>query len=174
MRLLSLAMFPIVASAAYAQPNLSIQELPGHRTEATIDLDAPPAAIYAAMTDYAHWKTFLTDVASARVLSGGREDAKLRTESHVLGSEVTIAFRNTPNTAMRFTVTDGPPGARGGGELLLMPLDNGTRTRVRAVLYLEVVGLPGWFVSDSRLRNMREAKLRRDLGDLARTFRSAT
>jgi uncharacterized membrane protein len=174
MRSLGLALFPVLATVAYAQPNIAIREVPGHRTEATVDLDAPPDKVYAAMTNYDRWQTFLTDVKSLHVLSGGRENAKVRTESRSLGSEVTIAFQNIPNKAMRFTLIDGPPGARGSGELVLVPLDNGARTRVRAMLYLEVVGLPGWFVSDSRLRTARQGKLRQDLTDLGRAFRSST
>jgi hypothetical protein len=50
---------------------------------------------------------------------------------------------------------------------VLQPIDNGHRTRVHATFYLDVVGAPGLFVGDGKLRNMREAKLRADLNDVA-------
>jgi hypothetical protein len=85
-----------------------------------------------------------------------------------LEHEVTVQFDNDPGRAVRFKGVDGPPGGRASGTYLLEPLDGGARTRVVASLYLDVVGVPSLFVSDSKIKHMREAKLRADMTDVAR------
>ena len=54
----------------------------------------------------------------------------------------------------------------------MTPIDGGRRTRVVARLYMDVVGMPGLFIRDSTIRDMRQAKLRADLTDLAARFAS--
>lgn len=71
---------------------------------------------------------------------------------------------------MRFRGVEGQPGGRAHGEYVLQPIDGGQRTHVVADLYLDVVGIPGWFVSDTQIRSIRRTKLERDLADVARHF----
>ena len=159
----------VLAAPASADP-IEMSEQPHHVTTATITIDAPPAQIYALATDYAHWQANLTDVRSVKVERGGRDDARVRFRSRALQHEVVVQFDNVADHEIRFRGVEGPPGGRASGTYFLEPLDGGRRTRIVASLYLEVVGLPGWFVSDSKLRGLREAKLRADLTDLARAF----
>ncbi len=166
--LLALAAVTAGAPAAHAATAPTITERPHHSSQATITIDAPPAEVYAAMTDYALWPRFLTDVEWTKVQAGGRRDARVRMLTRSLGHEVTIQFDNIDNQAVRFKLVDGPPGARANGTYALVPLDNGTRTRVDATLYMNVVGAPGLFVSDSKIKKLRQAKLRGDLADGAR------
>jgi hypothetical protein len=51
-------------------------------------------------------------------------------------------------------------------------VDGGARTRVVASFYLDVHGVVGLFMSAKKVRGMRQAKLRADLGDVAARFAS--
>jgi uncharacterized membrane protein len=154
--------FTLLALAA-----ISLQEMPGHTTEATVDVDAPPAVVYALVTDYARWPQLLGDVRSVKVERGGPRDARVKFRSEILDHTVTVLFDNDPDRSIKFIGVEGPPGGRARGSYLLEPIDGGRRTRVHASLFLDVVGPAGVFVTDSKLRRMREAKLRADLTDVA-------
>lgn len=178
MRLVSLvlgivfaATFPMHARAAPAGERAAITERSKTVSNGVIIIDAPPADVYMLMTDYANWRRFLTDIRSVSIVSGGRRDARVTMSSRALDHEVTVAFDNSPDKLVRFRLVDGPRGARATGEYLLVPIDSGTRTRVEATLYMDVVGVVGVFVSDGKIRSMRQAKLRADLEDLARWVR---
>lgn len=168
--LVLLSILSTLATPAEAQ-SIALRELGEHRTEAVVELDAPPGRVYDLLSDYQAWRTIFRDIVALDVLSGGRDDAKVRMKSRVLGQTVTVQFRNTPGVVTRFVLVDGPPGARGNGTIELTPLAGGSRTRVRAVLFMDAVGFPGLFMTEGRLRKMRQAKLRGDLEDLARVVR---
>jgi uncharacterized membrane protein len=159
---MSTASFLLAALAA-----ISMREAPSHTTEATVEVDAPPARIYALVTDYARWPQLLGDVRSVKVERGGPRDARVRFRSEILDHTVTVQFDNDPGRVIHFVGVEGPPGGRARGTYVLEPIDNGRRTRVHASFYLDVVGAAGVFVTDKKLRTMREAKLRADLTDVA-------
>jgi uncharacterized membrane protein len=173
MRRLSVIAFLALAPAAVAGPaqQASISEASRTVSKGSIIVVATPADVYALITDYAQWRTFLTDVTYVKVESGGRRDARVRMESRALEHRVTIAFDNDPDKAVRFRLVDGPRGARATGEYLLVGIDGGKRTRIDATLYMDVVGATGIFVTDKKIRKMRQAKLRADLEDVARWMR---
>jgi uncharacterized membrane protein len=166
----------LIAGSLFAIPaearadGVAIAEKPGHITEATVVVDATPAEIYALVTDYAQWRSVLSDVTSVTVTSGARRNARVLFRSRALAHEVTVVFDNVANDTIRFKGVDGPPGGRASGTYVLRPIDGGRRTQVTARLYLDVVGVPGMFVRDSTLRSMRQAKLRADLMDVAHRF----
>lgn len=139
-------------------------------TEGSVVVEATPAEIYAAATEYARWERLFSDVKDVKVLSGARKDALVRFSSRALDLTVSVRFSNLDARAVRFVLVDGPPGGRCHGEFVLTPLDDGTRTRVSAKLSSYVVGPLSVFVSKNTLREQREAKLRADLKDLARRF----
>lgn len=152
---------------------LVLTEKPGHVTEAVITLDASPSEIFALVTEYANWKSILSDVTSVQVKSGGRRDAKVRFHSKALGHTVTVAFDNVTDRLVRFRGIDGPPGGRASGSFELTPIDGGRRTRVVGRLYMDVVGVPGVFISDSKIKSMRVTKLRTDMTDVMKAFPAA-
>ena len=135
-------------------------------------IDATPAQIYALVTDYRNWRSVFTDVQSVSVQSGGQRDAAVRFRSHALAHEVTVKFDNVPDQLVRFRGIHGPPGGRANGSYELTPLAGGRRTLVRGRLYMDVVGLPSLFITDSKIRSMRQAKLRADMTDVLRRFPS--
>jgi uncharacterized membrane protein len=147
---------------------ISLVTTPGHITEGTVVVDAPPAQVYNLVTDYVRWPSILSDVRSVKVERGGRDNARVRFRSHALEHEVTVQFDNDPGRLIRFKGVKGPPGGRASGSYVLQPIEGGRRTRVVASLYMDVVGIPGLFVSDDKIARMREAKLRADLTDLER------
>lgn len=166
------ALTSFVAVSTARAGGITITEKPGHVTEARATIDATPAQIYALVTDYAHWVPVLTDIKSVTVESGGRRNATVRFTSRVLEHEVTVVFDNDVDRMIRFRGIKGPPGGRASGTYVLTPIDGGRRTEVTAHLYLDVVGVVGVFVSDSKIRAMRQAKLRADLTDVKRYFAS--
>jgi len=158
-----------VSSIGHAD-RVVLDEKGGHVTEGVVTIDAPPDEIYRLVTDYGRWPAILSDVTSVKVERGGSENARVRFHSRAIGYDVTVVFENIPNRALRFLGVEGPPGGRARGEYRMEPIDGGRRTRVTADLYLDVVGIPGWFVSDSSIRDKRREKLGRDLTDIATYF----
>ena len=151
---------------------VTLTEKSDHVTEAVATIDATPTQIYDVVTDYANWRTVLNDVTSVTVISGGSRDAKVRFKSRALDHEVTIVFDNDVDRSIHFVAVDGPPGARAGGSYVFQPIDDGKRTLVTATLYVNIVGAAGLFIRDSTIRDMRQAKLRTDMTDVARWFSS--
>ena len=160
----------VALPSAVQADGVALAEKPDHVTVAVITVDATPAQIYDLVSDYANWRTVLTDVTEVKVVSGGPRDAKVRFRSRALDHEVTVQFDNDVDHVIRFRGVDGPPGARASGSYVLEPIDGGTRTQVTATLYVNVVGVVGLFFRDSTLRSMRQAKLRADMTDVARWF----
>jgi hypothetical protein len=148
-----------------------IAEQPHHVSQGMIDIDAPPAAVYALVTSYASWPSFLSDVTYVHIDGGGRHDGRVTFRSRALRNQkVTLLFDNDPDSKITFRGIKGPPGASAWGSYTLEPIDNGKRTRVIAKLYMDVDGAPALFVRDKTIRKMRQTKLRADLDDVARYF----
>lgn len=160
-----------IATDASAQPQtVALAELPDHVTQARVIIDAPPAAVYALVTDYANWPAVFSDITKVSVESGGRDDARVRFRSRALGHTVTVVFANTPDRKVSFRGVEGPPGGKAHGEYTFEPIDGGLRTRVTAELYMDVKGAPSWFVGDKKIRDMRRTKLSADFNDVAKYF----
>ncbi len=161
-----------LASDVRADP-IAMQEKPGHVTTATVVVDASPAEIYAAVTDYVHWPTLFSDVRAAKVEGGGVRDARVRFTSHVLEHEVVVKFDNIPDQQIRYIGIEGPRGGRASGSYVFEPIEGGKRTKVTATMYLDVVGVIGAFVSDNKTKSMREGKLKADINDVVHHFAAA-
>lgn len=159
----------VIATQAHADV-VHLIEHPHHITEGRVLIDASPDEIYDLVTSYGQWRSFLSDIRSVTVENGDRDHARVRFRSNALGRTVTLQFDNEPDRSISFRGVEGPPGGRAGGEYLLLPIDDGTRTQVVAKLYMDVVGAPALFVRDKTIREMRRAKLLADLSDLERYF----
>ena len=160
-----------VSTHAYAE-DLQLVEKPHHVTEARIVIDATPDEVYELVTTYHQWRWYFSDIRAVSVEDGDRDHARVRFKSNTLGRTVTVQFDNEPGRSISFRGVEGPPGGRASGEYDLVPIDNGKRTQVTARLYMDVVGAPGLFVRDKQIREMRQAKLRADLNDIAAHFRA--
>lgn len=159
-----------IATAAHADV-VALREAPDHTTETTVIVDAPSDEVYALVTDYARWPGVFSDVLSVKVLRGGREDAVVRMKSRAFGRTVTVQFENLAGRVIRFRGIEGPPGGKARGEYVLIPIDDGKRTRVEARLYMDVGGPARLFVSKREVTVMRQAKLSADLNDVLAWFR---
>ncbi|HEU4614538.1 MAG TPA: SRPBCC family protein [Kofleriaceae bacterium] len=160
----------LVAAEARAD-EVQLVDRPDHVTEAHVIVNASPAQIYDVVTSYASWPSVFSDIRSVKVERGGREDAEVTFRSRALhDQQVTVKFANVPGRAVRFRGIKGPPGGSARGEYVMTPIDGGKRTRVDAMLYMDVSGLPSLFVRESTVRGMRRAKLHADLADLNAHF----
>lgn len=157
-----------VTAEAHAE-QISLTERGGHITSASIVVDATPAEIYALVTDYANWRSAFSDIESVEVKSGGRENAVVEFRSRALDNKVTVQFENTRDHVIAFRGIKGPPGGRAYGSYTLVPLPGG-KTRVDAMLFMDVTGVPGVFFGESKIRPLRQAKLRADMTDVKRHF----
>jgi hypothetical protein len=172
MTMVSYLALAAVAFASDARDHLLLTEKPGHATEGIVVVDASPSEVYALVTDYASWPSIFRDVSSVEQLGGGRREASVRFTSRAIGRTVTVKFDNVADRLIRFHGTKGPPGGVSSGSYQLTPIDNGTRTLVHARLYMNVTGVPGMFISDAKIRSMRQTKLRSDMNDVIRRFPS--
>jgi hypothetical protein len=158
--------------AAHAAPTIRLWQSPNSAvSEGQVDVQASPAAIYAAMTDYPRWPSLFSDVEFTKLKGGGREDALLQFKSRTFGKPQVFRFRNVPNRVIRYELTDGPSGVKVMWEAWFEPTepDTGT-TRIRLRMYVHVGGIYGWIVSKKTVRKYRERKLERDLVDLGKRF----
>lgn len=169
MRWLGLTTLLIAATSAHAD-TVQLAELPGHITEGRVIVDASPAEIYELVTSYSQWPQYFSDIEAVKVESGGRDDARIEFRSRAIDRKVTVQFDNEPGVAVNFRGVKGPPGGRSSGRYTLIPLDGGKRTQVVAQLYMDVVGPPALFVRDTAIRDIRQIKLKADLGDIAAHF----
>ncbi|HEY1555863.1 MAG TPA: SRPBCC family protein [Kofleriaceae bacterium] len=158
------------AAPAVHADDVTIADEAHHVTSGTVTLDASPAEVYRAVTDYAHWRALLGDVLSVRVERGGPRDAKVWFRSRILGHEFALQFDNVADREIRFRAVEGPPGAHATGDYVLEPIDGGKRTRVTAHLYIDVSGVASIVYRDAKVRRMRRDKLEADLADTARHF----
>ena len=166
MQSLRLAALAVLVSVP-ARADFTVVERGRNWSEAEIVVDATPSELYALATNYERWREVFSDIKSVRIVGGDdRSNAKVQFDSRALEHEVTVQFDNVKDQALRFRGIKGPPGGRARGEYLLEPIDGGTRTRIHAKLYMDVVGVAGVFVRDATLRRMRQAKLTRDLRDI--------
>jgi hypothetical protein len=159
----------VVASEANAD-GMAIREMPGHVSEGTVIVNAPPAEVYALVTNYANWRSVFSDVDSVQLKSGNRDNAQVEFRSRALGRKVTVAFHNEPDSAIRFQGVKGPPGGSSHGEYRLSPIDGGARTLVTGRLFMDVSLPASLVVSSRRVREIRQQKLRADLTAIARYF----
>lgn len=158
-----------VSSIAVGE-GLTMRELPGHITEGVVILNAPPDVVYAHAIAYESWATQLSDIRAVRWESGDRDHARVRFRSESFDQSITVQFDNIPGRVIRFHSVKAPPGGRASGVYTLTPIDGGTRTRIVARLYMDVVGPPRLLFSEHKIRAMRHAKLAVDLRDTQRWF----
>lgn len=135
--------FVAARAAPAAAEEATLTELGGARTQGVIEVDASPARVYALVTYYENWPNVLSDIKRVDVKSGPRDEAKVWFDSRAMKHGVTVQFDNDKDGVIRFRLVDGPRGARATGEYVLEGVDGGTRTRIRATLYMNVVGAVG-------------------------------
>ena len=159
-----------VAPRAQASPDVRVFQNPDESaiTEGETMLAIDPDTAYRAVTDYARWAIMFPDVRRVVVTSqsGGHDRV---TFIHPDGNRDNVHFHNRPAArVVWFEDTGGR--AEVWVEISFLPGGQPGTTRVHSRLYADVHGWASLFVSDDKIRSMREQRVRGDLSQLRAYF----
>jgi hypothetical protein len=158
-----------VAPRAQASPDVRVYQNPEESaiTEGDTVIATDPDTAYRTVTDYARWTIMFSDIKRVIITSqaGGHDRV---TFVHGDGNRDNIHFHNRPATrTVWFEDTGGR--AEVWVEIVFAAGDPGT-TRVHTRLFADVHGWASLFVSDGKIRSMREQRVRDDLAHLRAYF----
>jgi hypothetical protein len=167
---MGLVVVAAVSAAAAAPAQLRIYQSPDDDaiTVGETTLAADPDAAYRAATEYARWAVIFPDIHRVVVTSQRGDDARV-TFIHPDGNRDNLHFRNQPAARMVWFEDTGGR-AEVWGEILFLPGDRPGTTRVRSRLYADVNGFVSLFVSDGKVRTLREQRIRDELTQLRAYF----
>jgi len=134
--------------------------------ETVIDID--PDAAYQAVADYGRWSTIFPDIRRVVVTKQLGSDARV-TLIHAAGNRDNVHFRNQPLARMVWFEDTGGR-AKVWAEIVFAPGDRPGTTHVRSRIYADVPGFASLFVSDAKLRRLRQQRIRDDLSNLRAYF----
>ena len=158
------------ATSAAASPEVHIYQSPYDNaiTEGETTLATSPDAAYQLVTDYAQWSSIFPDIRRVIVTSQRGPEARV-TFIHPDGNRDNLHFRNRPVTrTVWFEDTGGR--AEVWAEIVFLPGDRPGTTRVHSRLYADVHGIASLFVSDRKIRRLREQRIRDELTQLHAYF----
>ena len=162
-------LLPVIGAVPRSVP---VRDFPDSTTSGQIEISAPPHEVYQRLTDYTRWSPMFSDITSATLESGGRDDATLRFTSKTFRHALRVRFANSPGQSIQYTVLEGqPPNVQIDQKWLLTPLAEGSRTLVEERVHMEVRGLFSIYFTPAKVKDMREQKVQTDLQDLAANFR---
>jgi hypothetical protein len=156
------------AEAAPSEIRVSESRDDDQITEAftTLTVDADDA--YRAVTDYARWTTIFPDIHQVVVTQQAGVDARV-TLVHTAGNRDNIHFRNRPaKRTVWFEDTGGR--AEVWAEITFIPGKQAGTTVVHSRIYADVHGVASIFVSNSKLRHLRQERIVNDLTQLRTYF----
>lgn len=137
-------------------------------TEGETVLAADPDAVYREVSDFARWSVMFPNIRQVIITSRNGEDARV-TFIHPDGNRDNLHFRNRPQSrVVWFEDTGGR--AEVWAEISFLPGQQAGTTRVHSRLYADVHGVTSLFVSDRKLRSLREQRIREDLTHLRAHF----
>ena len=159
-----------VAPRAQASPDVRVFQNPDQSaiTEGETVLATDPDTAYRVLTDYARWPTMFPDIKRVIITSqqGGHDRV---TFIHTEGNRDNVHFHNRPEARLVWFEDTGGR-AEVWFEILFMPGMQPGTTRVHSRLYADVNGWASLFVSDNKIRSMREQRTREDLAHLRAYF----
>ncbi len=140
----------------------------GSMTEGETLLDVAPDVAYAEVADYLRWPSIFADIYTVTITKQAGDDARVtfvgpddhhdNLHFHNRSAAHTIWFEDTGGSSTVWAEIAFLAGAVPG------------TTRVHSRLFADVGGVAGFFVSDSRVRKMREQRVYDDLFDLHAHF----
>lgn len=133
-------------------------------TEGDVIVAAEPDAAYRAVTDYGRWPQIFKNVRRAVV----GENARV-TFVHDDGSADVLQFKNRADQHVLWFQQIGGD-ADVWAETTFSPGPEPGTTHVHARFFADVTGATSWFVSDDKVRKLREKQVRDDLQQLAAYF----
>lgn len=174
-RLAALAAVALVAvrPAAASPAEIRVSQSPDDDaiTQGETTLDADPDVAFQTAVDYARWAVIFPDIRRVIITSQNGNDARV-TFIHPDGNRDNVHFRNQPAARMLWFEDTGGR-AEVWAEILFLPGDRPGTTRVRSRLYADVHGFASLFVSDRKIRTLREQRVRSDLAQLRAYFARA-
>jgi hypothetical protein len=140
----------------------------GAITEGETFLGADPDTVYRAVTDYPRWTAMFPDIRQVIITSqaGGHDRV---TFVHADGNRDNVHFHNLPAARMVWFEDTGGR-AEVWVEIMFLPGNRPGTTRVHSRLYADVHGWASLFVTDGKLRSLREQRVREDLTHLRAYF----
>jgi len=158
----------LCALVATAHANVNIFEKGQNVTEGDAIIATDPETAYRAVTDYQRWLTMFKNVRRAILLHQDGNEAKVRFV-HDDGSHDDLHFKNRPQTrTMWFEQLGGDAEVK--AEIAFYPgADPGT-CRVHTRFYADVKGMASLFVSDDKVKKLRQEQVRDDLTQLQAYF----
>ncbi|TMQ15753.1 MAG: SRPBCC family protein [Deltaproteobacteria bacterium] len=162
------------AGASAATPeNVRVYQNPDDDaiTEGETTLAAEPDVAYRAATDYLRWAVMFSDIRHVIVTSQNGNDARV-TFVHFDGNRDNIHFRNQPAARMVWFEDTGGR-AEVWAEIVFLRGDRPGTTRVHSRLYADVHGLASLFVSNRKIRRLREQRVHDQLTELRAYFTRA-
>ena len=168
--LAAVALIALVAGPAAASPEVRVFQSPDDDaiTQGETTLDADPDVAFQTAADYARWAVIFPDIRRVVITSQNGNDARV-TFIHPDGNRDNVHFRNQPAARMLWFEDTGGR-AEVWAEILFLPGERPGTTRVRSRLYADVHGIASLFVSDSKIRSLREQRVRSDLTHLRAYF----
>lgn len=139
-------------------------------TEGETILQVDPDTAYRAVTDYQRWRSIFPDVREVLVTEQRGPEARV-TLVHPDGNRDNLHFHNVPAARMVWFEDTGGR-ATVWAEIIFVPGVAPGTTRVHTRLYVDVRGIASLVVSDSKLRGIREQRVRSDLTHLRSYFTS--
>lgn len=157
--------------AAFASP-ADVRVFPSRQhgaiTEGETTLAIDPDAAYREVTNYMRWSAMFPDIRRVIVTSQSGGDDRV-TFVHADGNRDNIHFRNQPAARMVWFEDTGGR-AEVWAEIVFLPGELPGTTRIRSRLFADVHGFASLFVSDRKLRSIREQRVRDDLSNLRAYF----
>jgi hypothetical protein len=168
MMALAIASVAVSASADPAEVTLIQSARDRAITEGATTLAADPDTVYRAVSDYHRWSAMFPDIRQVIVTSRSGDDARV-TFIHADGSRDNVHFRNQPAARMVWFEDTGGD-AEVWAEIVFLPGNRPGTTRLRSRLYADVHGFKSLFVSDRKIRRLREQRVQADLSQLRAYF----
>lgn len=158
-----------VASAGAAS-DIAVHDSPADAqiTEGETVITTDPDTAYRVVTDYPRWRTIFPDIAEVVITQQQGVDARV-TFIKPDGNRDNIHFHNQPAARMVWFEDTGGR-ATVWAEIVFVPGNAPGTTRVHSRLFADVHGIASLVVSDRRLREMREQRVRSDLAHLRAFF----
>jgi len=156
------------AKASPSEIRVSESEDDSSITQAETIVTVDPDTAYRAVTDYARWSTIFPDIHQVMVTRQEGVDARV-TLVHAAGNRDNVHFHNQPGARLVWFEDTGGR-AEVWAEIVFLPGDRPGTSRVRSRIYADVHGIASLFVSDSKLRGLRQQRIRDDLTNLRAYF----
>ena len=137
--------------------------------ETAIAIDASTA--YATVTDFARWTAIFPDIVSIAITAQQGSDAHV-TLVHRDGNKDNVHFHNRPEARIVWFEDTGGR-AEVWYEIAFTPGAQRNTTSVHSRLFADVHGLASLFVSDGKVRAMRQQRVGDDLTHLRAFFAHA-